>query len=31
VIAVWGARPKPSGQAAINEGDFFAGVVDALH
>lgn len=31
VIAVWGARPKPSGAAAINENDFFAGVVNALH
>ncbi len=30
VIAMWSARPKPSGRAVINENDFFAGVVDAL-
>lgn len=31
VIAMWSARPKPSGAAALNENDFFAGVVTALH
>ena len=30
VIALWSARPKPSGGPAINENDFFAGVVEAL-
>ena len=31
VIALWSAHPKPSGAATLNENDFFAGVVDALH
>ena len=31
VIALWSARPKPSGGAALNENDFFAGVVNALN
>ena len=31
VIAMWSARPKPSGAAALNENDFFAGVITALH
>ena len=31
VIAMWSARPKPSSAAALNENDFFAGVVTALH
>ena len=30
VIALLSARPKPSGGPAINENDFFAGVVEAL-
>jgi CubicO group peptidase (beta-lactamase class C family) len=31
VIVQWSARPRPSGPPAINENDFFAAVVDALH
>jgi CubicO group peptidase (beta-lactamase class C family) len=30
-IVLWSARPKPSGQAPINDNDFFAGVASALH
>jgi len=30
VIAVWSARPKPTGADTINDDDFFAGVVQAL-
>lgn len=31
VIAVWSARPKPTGMSAINDEDFFAAVAKALH
>ena len=31
VIVVWSARPKPTGMATINDEDFFAGVITALH
>ena len=31
VIAMWSARPKPSGGATLNENDFFGAVVNALH
>jgi hypothetical protein len=31
VIVEWSARPKPSGRAAIDDHDFFAGVIAALH
>lgn len=31
VIAMWSARPKPSGGATLNENDFFAAIVNALH
>jgi hypothetical protein len=31
VIVVWSARPKPTGSNSINDNDFFAGVVNALH
>jgi len=31
VIVVWSARPKPTGADTINDSDFFAGVVSALH
>jgi CubicO group peptidase (beta-lactamase class C family) len=31
VIAVWSARPKPTGTNTINDEDFFAAVVKALH
>jgi CubicO group peptidase (beta-lactamase class C family) len=30
-IVLWSARPKPSGQSAINDNDFFAAVTNALH
>jgi len=30
VIAVWGARPKPTGMEAIDDEDFFAAAVRAL-
>jgi CubicO group peptidase (beta-lactamase class C family) len=31
VVVVWSARPKPTGSNTIDDGDFFAGVVTALH
>jgi hypothetical protein len=31
VIVVWSARPKPTGMDTINDEDFFAAVVGALH
>lgn len=31
VVAVWSSRPKPTGANTINDDDFFAGVVAALH
>jgi CubicO group peptidase (beta-lactamase class C family) len=31
VIVVWSARPKPTGANTINDSDFFAAVVNALH
>lgn len=31
VIAVWSARPKPTGMSVINDEDFFAAVAKALH
>ena len=31
VIVVWSARPKPTGTDTINDEDFFAAVVGALH
>ena len=31
VIVVWSARPKPTGLATIDDNDFFAAVVTALH
>jgi len=31
VVAVWSARPKPTGSSTINDEDFFAAVVRALH
>jgi CubicO group peptidase (beta-lactamase class C family) len=31
VVVVWSARPKPTGADTINDDDFFAGVVAALH
>jgi hypothetical protein len=31
VIVVWSARPKPTGANTIDDADFFAGVVTALH
>jgi CubicO group peptidase (beta-lactamase class C family) len=31
VIVVWSARPKPTGADTIDDADFFAGVVAALH
>jgi CubicO group peptidase (beta-lactamase class C family) len=31
VIVVWSARPKPTGADTIDDADFFAGVVTALH
>lgn len=31
VIAVWSARPKPTGMSTINDEDFFAAVAKALH
>jgi CubicO group peptidase (beta-lactamase class C family) len=31
VIVVWSARPKPTGADTINDEDFFAAVVKALH
>lgn len=31
VIAVWSARPKPTGMSVINDQDFFAAVPKALH
>jgi hypothetical protein len=31
VIAVWSARPKPTGTNTINDEDFFAAMVKALH
>jgi CubicO group peptidase (beta-lactamase class C family) len=30
VVAVWSARPKPTGAYTIDDADFFAGVVAAL-
>ncbi len=31
VVVVWSARPKPTGSNTINDEDFFAAVVKALH
>jgi CubicO group peptidase (beta-lactamase class C family) len=31
VIVVWSARPKPTGATTINDEDFYAAVVEALH
>ena len=31
VTVVWSARPKPTGANTIDDADFFAGVVNALH
>jgi len=31
VVVVWSARPKPTGSDTINDEDFFAAVVKALH
>ena len=31
VTVVWSARPKPAGANTIDDADFFAGVVNALH
>jgi len=31
VAVVWSARPKPTGANTIDDADFFAGVVNALH
>lgn len=31
VVVVWSARPKPTGATTIDDDDFFAGVVTALH
>ncbi len=31
VVVVWSAQPKPTGANTINDADFFAGVVTALH
>jgi CubicO group peptidase (beta-lactamase class C family) len=31
VVVVWSARPKPSRTNTIDDNDFFAGVIDALH
>jgi hypothetical protein len=31
VIVVWSARPKPTGATTINDEDFYAAVVNALH
>lgn len=31
VVVVWSARPKPTGSDTINDEDFFAAVVNALH
>src|ERR1700738_3389363 len=31
VIVVWSARPKPTGADTINDEDFYAAVVEALH
>lgn len=31
VIVVWSARPKPTGATTINDEDFYAAVVSALH
>jgi CubicO group peptidase (beta-lactamase class C family) len=31
VTVVWSARPKPTGANTIDDADFFAGVVEALH
>jgi len=31
VIVVWSARPKPTGSNTLNDNDFFAAVVSALH
>jgi CubicO group peptidase (beta-lactamase class C family) len=31
VVAVWSARPKPTGSSTVSDEDFFAAVVKALH
>lgn len=31
VVVVWNSRPKPTGSNTIDDSDFFAGVVTALH
>jgi CubicO group peptidase (beta-lactamase class C family) len=31
VVVVWSARPKPTGTDTINDEDFFAALVHALH